>query len=124
MLYGADLETRNFGSGFPLLSNPPETQDYAEYLEFGWNLNNIAKLPGSLLAFESCDTSTASLPRLYVGMCFSSLCWVRYIISVLSSHKPRDLFPFYAWVRPVLFCACRRLSGSLTFCSFSYSSIF
>lgn len=75
VLNGADLETRNFGSGFPLLSNPPETQDHAEYLEFGWNLNNIAKLPGSLLTFESCDTSTASLPRLYVGMCFSSLCW-------------------------------------------------
>ncbi|CAK9140611.1 unnamed protein product [Ilex paraguariensis] len=75
VLYGADMETRIFGSGFPIISNSLETPQYPEYVESGWNLNNTPKLPGSLLAFESCDTSSILLPRLQVGMCFSSLFW-------------------------------------------------
>lgn len=71
----ADLDSRKFGSGFPLLSNTRETQDYLKYVESGWNLNNTAKLSGSLLAFENPDTSAASVPRLHIGMCFSSHCW-------------------------------------------------
>lgn len=71
----ADLDSRTFGSGFPLLSNPLETQNYLKYIESGWNLNNTAKLPGSLLAFENHITSAASIPRRHVGMCFSSHCW-------------------------------------------------
>nr|ATB18052.1 histone demethylase 3 [Lonicera japonica] len=75
VLYGADTETRVFGSGFPSLSNSVETRDYPEYVESGWNLNNTPKLPGSLLAFESSSTSSVLLPRLNIGMCFSSHCW-------------------------------------------------
>ncbi|XP_059626030.1 putative lysine-specific demethylase JMJ16 isoform X2 [Cornus florida] len=75
VLYGADLETRVFGRAFPIVSNSAETPDYPEYVESGWNLNNTPKLPGSLLAFENCETCSILLPRLHVGMCFSSLCW-------------------------------------------------
>ncbi|KAK1369157.1 hypothetical protein POM88_035249 [Heracleum sosnowskyi] len=46
--YGADLETAEFGSGFP-------------------------KMFYSL--FDECDISGILVPWLYVGMCFSSFCW-------------------------------------------------
>ncbi|KAA8550742.1 hypothetical protein F0562_002426 [Nyssa sinensis] len=75
VLYGADLETRGFGSGFPKMSNSAEMTEYPEYVDSGWNLNNIPKFPGSLLCFENSETSGILLPRLYIGMCFSSLCW-------------------------------------------------
>ncbi|KAL8146971.1 putative lysine-specific demethylase JMJ16 isoform X2 [Apium graveolens] len=70
-----DLDSRTFGSGFPLSSNPLETQNHLKYIESGWNLNNTANLPGSLLAFENHNTSVASIPRLHIGMCLSSHCW-------------------------------------------------
>ncbi|KAJ4776319.1 Transcription factor jumonji (jmj) family protein / zinc finger (C5HC2 type) family protein [Rhynchospora pubera] len=75
VLYGADLETGSFGSGFPKAStsNSSETDD--EYVKSGWNLNNFPKLPGSVLSFEGGDISGVLVPWLYVGMCFSSFCW-------------------------------------------------
>ncbi|THG21854.1 hypothetical protein TEA_015320 [Camellia sinensis var. sinensis] len=75
VLLGLNLESRVLGSGFPVVSDSAETFEYPEYEESGWNLNNISKLPGSLLAFESNKTSSISFPRLFVGMCFSSLLW-------------------------------------------------
>ncbi|XP_078173229.1 lysine-specific demethylase JMJ703-like [Carex rostrata] len=77
VLYGADLETKSFGSGFPQsvasTTNSSETDD--EYIKSGWNLNNFPKLSGSVLSFESGDISGVLVPWLYVGMCFSSFCW-------------------------------------------------
>ncbi|KAK9146396.1 hypothetical protein Sjap_006299 [Stephania japonica] len=77
VLYGADVETGVFGSGFPRVSSPMEScSDYEENcITSGWNLNNLARLPGSLLSFESSDISGVVVPWLYVGMCFSSFCW-------------------------------------------------
>lgn len=77
--YGADLETKKFGSGFPKYS-PGSTQSLEEdqYSKSGWNLNNLSRLPGSVLSFESCDISGVIVPWLYVGMCFSTFCWVSY----------------------------------------------
>uniref|UniRef100_A0A1J3FEE0 Putative lysine-specific demethylase JMJ14 n=1 Tax=Noccaea caerulescens TaxID=107243 RepID=A0A1J3FEE0_NOCCA len=74
--YGADLETKKFGSGFPKYS-PGSTQSLEEdqYSKSGWNLNNLSRLPGSVLSFESCDISGVIVPWLYVGMCFSTFCW-------------------------------------------------
>uniref|UniRef100_A0A1J3JML8 Putative inactive lysine-specific demethylase JMJ19 n=1 Tax=Noccaea caerulescens TaxID=107243 RepID=A0A1J3JML8_NOCCA len=69
VLYGNDLDTATFGSGFPL-SGPSET---CKYKTSGWNLNNTAKLPGSLLSFDDCES--LCVPRLSVGMCFSSQFW-------------------------------------------------
>ncbi|KAL8151644.1 hypothetical protein V2J09_021452 [Rumex salicifolius] len=72
VLYGADIETRVFGSGFPCQSF---SEALDPYKKSGWNLNNFPRLPGSLLCFESADISGVEVPWLYVGMCFSSFCW-------------------------------------------------
>ncbi|XP_024966544.1 putative lysine-specific demethylase JMJ16 isoform X2 [Cynara cardunculus var. scolymus] len=73
VLSGHNLEAKFFGSGFPSTSLGGDDQN--EYTKSGWNLNNTARIPGSLLAF---DHGSAALlaPRLDVGMCFSSICWV------------------------------------------------
>eukprot|EP00249_Psilotum_nudum_P024703 c29269_g2_i1 orf=563-4357(-) len=72
VLYGADIETADFGSGFPIAKPGTEPSPYEKS---GWNLNNIARLPGSVLAFEEGNISGVLVPWLYVGMCFSSFCW-------------------------------------------------
>lgn len=78
VLYGADLETGEFGSGFPKIScQEGSTLDEEKYVKSGWNLNNFPKLPGSVLSYESSNISGVLVPWLYIGMCFSSFCWVR-----------------------------------------------
>ncbi|KAL7582325.1 putative lysine-specific demethylase JMJ16 isoform X1 [Lactuca sativa] len=74
VLYGADLETGTFGSGFPNMPSQVEGVD-EKYLKSGWNLNNFPKLPGSVLSYETSDISGVLVPWLYIGMCFSSFCW-------------------------------------------------
>ncbi|KAL7109075.1 hypothetical protein ACP275_06G152700 [Erythranthe tilingii] len=73
VLYGADLETGAFGSGFP--KKRDEDASEMKYIASGWNLNNLPRLPGSVLSFESSDISGVLVPWLYIGMCFSSFCW-------------------------------------------------
>ncbi|KAK4751196.1 hypothetical protein SAY87_004678 [Trapa incisa] len=73
--YGADLETGIFGSGFPRFNSTPAYGDSDQYLKSGWNLNNLPRLPGSVLSFEESDISGVLVPWLYVGMCLSSFCW-------------------------------------------------
>ncbi|KAM6551640.1 hypothetical protein CsatB_001448 [Cannabis sativa] len=73
--YGADLETGVFGSGFPKSSTVETKSDMDKYVTSGWNLNNLARLPGSVLGFEESEISGVLVPWLYVGMCFSSFCW-------------------------------------------------
>ncbi|KAF8110334.1 hypothetical protein N665_0085s0062 [Sinapis alba] len=76
VLYGADLETGVFGSGFPKISSGHEASSADEkYAKLGWNLNNFSRLPGSLLKHEGSDISGVLVPWLYIGMCFSSFCW-------------------------------------------------
>lgn len=77
MLYGADLETGVFGSGFPKLFSQDKSASDEKYVKSGWNLNNFPRLPGSVLSYESSDISGVLVPWLYIGMCFSSFCWVR-----------------------------------------------
>ncbi|XP_068656564.1 lysine-specific demethylase JMJ18-like isoform X2 [Aristolochia californica] len=74
VLYGADLETGIFGSGFPK-STQLTDNDADQYVRSGWNLNNFPRLPGSVLCFEREDISGVLVPWLYIGMCFSSFCW-------------------------------------------------
>ena len=78
MLYGADLETGVFGSGFPKQSYEIGSAADEKYASSGWNLNNFPRLPGSVLSYESSDISGVLVPWLYIGMCFSSFCWVRH----------------------------------------------
>ncbi|AQK55555.1 Lysine-specific demethylase JMJ703 [Zea mays] len=75
VVYGADLETGTFGSGFPKSSPEVKYDVEHKYLESGWNLNNLPRLQGSVLSFEGGDISGVLVPWLYVGMCFSSFCW-------------------------------------------------
>ncbi|XP_057961153.1 putative lysine-specific demethylase JMJ16 [Malania oleifera] len=75
VLYGADLETGVFGSGFPTMSNQVTSASDDQYIKSGWNLNNFPRLPGSVLSYESGDISGVLVPWLYIGMCFSSFCW-------------------------------------------------
>ncbi|XP_008812090.1 lysine-specific demethylase JMJ18-like [Phoenix dactylifera] len=72
--YGADLDTGTFGSGFPKAPSSPKNDSDPCVLS-GWNLNNLPRLPGSVLSFEREDISGVLVPWLYVGMCFSSFCW-------------------------------------------------
>nr|GEX57869.1 putative lysine-specific demethylase JMJ16 [Tanacetum cinerariifolium] len=74
VLYGADVETCTFGSGFPSAQSQVTGSD-EKYVRSGWNLNSIPKLQGSLLTYESSDISGVLVPWLYIGMCFSSFCW-------------------------------------------------
>ncbi|XP_068654381.1 lysine-specific demethylase JMJ18-like [Aristolochia californica] len=74
VLYGADLETGIFGSGFPKSTKLTDT-DADQYVRSGWNLNNFSRFPGSVLCFEREDISGVLVPWLYIGMCFSSFCW-------------------------------------------------
>lgn len=76
VLSGINISSRKFSSGFPVDSNSLQMRENLEYTESGWNLNNTPMLPGSLLLFENSETSTTSVPKLFVGMCFSSICWV------------------------------------------------
>ncbi|XP_010553419.1 PREDICTED: probable inactive lysine-specific demethylase JMJ19 isoform X2 [Tarenaya hassleriana] len=69
VLYGSDLDTSVFGSGF----TSSDASESCKFSKSGWNLNNTAKLPGSLLSFEDCES--VSVPRLCVGMCFSTQFW-------------------------------------------------
>ncbi|XP_010537485.1 PREDICTED: probable lysine-specific demethylase JMJ14 [Tarenaya hassleriana] len=92
--YGADLETLNFGSGFPKRSSGSTESDSDQYTRSGWNLNNLSRLPGSVLCFENCDISGVVIPWLYVGMCFSTFCWHvedhhLYSLNYLHSGDPK-----------------------------------
>lgn len=49
--------------------------DFQEYLDSGWNLNNMPVMEQSVLAHITADICGMKLPWLYVGMCFSSFCW-------------------------------------------------
>ncbi|KAK9937036.1 hypothetical protein M0R45_013853 [Rubus argutus] len=73
--YGADLETGVFGSGFPKALSMVAKSESDLYATSGWNLNNLPRLPGSVLCFEESEISGVLVPWLYVGMCFSSFCW-------------------------------------------------
>ncbi|CAL5036525.1 unnamed protein product [Urochloa decumbens] len=75
VIYGADLETGTFGSGFPKPSLQMKSDVDDKYAQSGWNLNNLPRLQGSVLSFEGGDISGVLVPWVYVGMCFSSFCW-------------------------------------------------
>jgi len=66
------------GSGFYKKAD----SDMDQYAVSGWNLNNLPRLPGSVLSFEDCDISGVLVPWLYVGMCFSSFCWVSHTFEI------------------------------------------
>uniref|UniRef100_A0A7N8YK11 [histone H3]-trimethyl-L-lysine(4) demethylase n=1 Tax=Mastacembelus armatus TaxID=205130 RepID=A0A7N8YK11_9TELE len=74
--YGADIASKEFGSGFPVRNSHFQVSPEDEhYLTSGWNLNNMPVLDASVLTHVTADICGMKLPWLYVGMCFSSFCW-------------------------------------------------
>uniref|UniRef100_A0A6P8NC90 [histone H3]-trimethyl-L-lysine(4) demethylase n=1 Tax=Geotrypetes seraphini TaxID=260995 RepID=A0A6P8NC90_GEOSA len=102
--YGADIASKEFGSGFPVRDGKirvkPEEEDY---IDCGWNLNNMPIMEPSVLAHITADICGMKLPWLYVGMCFSSFCWHiedhwSYSINYLHWGEPKTWYgaPGYA----------------------------
>uniref|UniRef100_A0A8D2LYC7 Lysine-specific demethylase 5A n=1 Tax=Varanus komodoensis TaxID=61221 RepID=A0A8D2LYC7_VARKO len=96
--YGADISSKDFGSGFPIKDGRrklmPEEEEYAIS---GWNLNNMPVLEQSVLAHINADISGMKVPWLYVGMCFSSFCWHiedhwSYSINYLHWGEPKTWY--------------------------------
>ncbi|XP_074862426.1 lysine-specific demethylase 5A isoform X3 [Carettochelys insculpta] len=96
--YGADISSKDFGSGFPVKDGRrkmmPEEEEYALS---GWNLNNMPVLEQSVLAHINADISGMKVPWLYVGMCFSSFCWHiedhwSYSINYLHWGEPKTWY--------------------------------
>uniref|UniRef100_A0A8C5PBT0 Lysine-specific demethylase 5A n=1 Tax=Leptobrachium leishanense TaxID=445787 RepID=A0A8C5PBT0_9ANUR len=96
--YGADISSRDFGSGFPVLDGQRKLMaDEEEYAQSGWNLNNMPVLEQSVLAHINVDISGMKVPWLYVGMCFSSFCWHiedhwSYSINYLHWGEPKTWY--------------------------------
>lgn len=90
VLYGADLFTSEYGSGFPRADGSP-------YASHKWNVNNFPKTEGlhsSLLRFIEDSIPGVIVPWLYVGMMFSSFCWhvedhLFYSINYLHFGEPK-----------------------------------
>ncbi|KAJ0966679.1 hypothetical protein J5N97_023596 [Dioscorea zingiberensis] len=79
VMYGSDLDTSIYGSGFPRGGDPiPATVDceaWKKYCSSPWNLNNFPKLQGSILRAVRDNIAGVMVPWLYVGMLFSAFCW-------------------------------------------------
>nr|GMD99075.1 lysine-specific demethylase 5A [Ipomoea batatas]GMD99888.1 lysine-specific demethylase 5A [Ipomoea batatas] len=79
VLYGNDLDTSVYGSGFPRGTDQrPITvgaEIWDEYCASPWNLNNLPKLQGSVLQAVHQNIAGVMVPWLYIGMLFSSFCW-------------------------------------------------
>lgn len=73
--YGADIHAMEKGSGFPTKTNKDIFPEDEEYINSGWNLNNLPVLEKSVLCHINADISGMKIPWCYVGMCFSCFCW-------------------------------------------------
>uniref|UniRef100_A0A673KIJ3 [histone H3]-trimethyl-L-lysine(4) demethylase n=1 Tax=Sinocyclocheilus rhinocerous TaxID=307959 RepID=A0A673KIJ3_9TELE len=96
--YGADIASKEFGSGFPIKGGKFKVAPHDEkYLRCGWNLNNMAMMTPSVLTHVTADICGMTLPWLYVGMCFSSFCWHiedhwSYSINYLHWGEPKTWY--------------------------------
>uniref|UniRef100_A0AAY4EXQ5 [histone H3]-trimethyl-L-lysine(4) demethylase n=1 Tax=Denticeps clupeoides TaxID=299321 RepID=A0AAY4EXQ5_9TELE len=96
--YGADIASKDFGSGFPVKNGSyTVTPEEEHYLTCGWNLNNMPVMEASVLTHVTADICGMKLPWLYVGMCFSSFCWHiedhwSYSINYLHWGEPKTWY--------------------------------
>ncbi|KAA0713965.1 Lysine-specific demethylase 5B-B [Triplophysa tibetana] len=96
--YGADIASKEFGSGFPINGGKFKVAPNDEkYIQCGWNLNNMAMMTPSVLTHVTADICGMTLPWLYVGMCFSSFCWHiedhwSYSINYLHWGEPKTWY--------------------------------
>jgi histone demethylase JARID1 len=71
--------------------------DAQEYVNSGWNLNNLPVLKESVLCHINGDISGMKIPWCYVGMCFSSFAWHiedhwSYSINYLHWGEPKTWY--------------------------------
>ncbi|KAM4572113.1 lysine-specific demethylase 5C [Fundulus diaphanus] len=96
--YGADIHSKDFGSGFPMNNGKKTlTKEEEEYARSGWNLNVMPVLEQSLLCHINGDISGMKVPWLYVGMVFSTFCWHiedhwSYSINYLHWGEPKTWY--------------------------------
>ncbi|XP_054464440.1 lysine-specific demethylase 5C isoform X2 [Anoplopoma fimbria] len=96
--YGADIHSKEFGSGFPMNNGKKElTKEEEGYARSGWNLNVMPVLEQSLLCHINGDISGMKVPWLYVGMVFSAFCWHiedhwSYSINYLHWGEPKTWY--------------------------------
>ncbi|XP_069759397.1 lysine-specific demethylase 5A isoform X3 [Narcine bancroftii] len=117
--YGADITSKEFGSGFPVKETKrrllPEEEEYANS---GWNLNNMPVLEQSVLTHINADISGMKVPWLYVGMCFSSFCWHiedhwSYSINFLHWGEPKTWYGVPGYAAEQLELVMRKLAPEL-----------
>ncbi|XP_046372172.2 lysine-specific demethylase 5A-like isoform X4 [Haliotis rufescens] len=95
--YGADIHASEMGSGFPTQKSDVMCPEDEEYVNSGWNLNNLPVLEQSVLCHINADISGMKIPWCYVGMCFSSFCWHNedhwsYSINYLHWGEPKTWY--------------------------------
>ncbi|XP_064778647.1 lysine-specific demethylase 5C-like isoform X3 [Oncorhynchus masou masou] len=96
--YGADIHSKEFGSGFPMNNGKKNlSQEEADYARSGWNLNVMPVLEQSVLCHINADISGMKVPWLYVGMVFSAFCWHiedhwSYSINYLHWGEPKTWY--------------------------------
>ncbi|XP_059542839.1 lysine-specific demethylase 5B-like [Myotis daubentonii] len=117
--YGADIASKEFGSGFPVRDrNVKLSPEEEEYLDSGWNLNNMPVMEQSVLSHITADICGMKLPWLYVGMCFSSFCWHiedhwSYSINYLHWGEPKTWYGVPGYAAEQLESVMKRLAPEL-----------
>ncbi|XP_060765954.1 lysine (K)-specific demethylase 5Ba isoform X3 [Neoarius graeffei] len=117
--YGADIASKDFGSGFPVRNGPFKVpSDEEHYLSSGWNLNNMPVLDASVLTHITADICGMKLPWLYVGMCFSSFCWHiedhwSYSINYLHWGEPKTWYGAPGFAAEQLEAVMKKLAPEL-----------
>ncbi|CAM6090958.1 unnamed protein product [Calypogeia fissa] len=101
VLYGSDLDTGVYGSGFPRAADPVPAWTTADAWDAGarnpWNVNNFPKLEGSMLRLVHDNIPGVMVPWLYIGMLFSSFCWhyedhCFYSVNYLHCGEPKSWY--------------------------------
>uniref|UniRef100_A0A3Q3LFB7 [histone H3]-trimethyl-L-lysine(4) demethylase n=1 Tax=Mastacembelus armatus TaxID=205130 RepID=A0A3Q3LFB7_9TELE len=117
--YGADISSKEVGSGFPTRDGKRRlVGDEEEYANSGWNLNNMPVLEQSVLTHINVDISGMKVPWLYVGMCFSSFCWHiedhwSYSINFLHWGEPKTWYGVPASAAEQLEAVMKKLAPEL-----------
>ncbi|XP_067110883.1 lysine-specific demethylase 5A isoform X2 [Osmerus mordax] len=117
--YGADISSKDVGSGFPVRDGRRRLLgDEEEYANSGWNLNNMPVLEQSVLTHINVDISGMKVPWLYVGMCFSSFCWHiedhwSYSINFLHWGEPKTWYGVPAQAAEQLEAVMKKLAPEL-----------
>ncbi|XP_067880255.1 lysine-specific demethylase 5C isoform X2 [Heterodontus francisci] len=117
--YGADIHSKEFGSGFPNKGGKRQiAPEEEQYTECGWNLNIMPVLDQSVLCHINADISGMKVPWLYVGMCFAAFCWHiedhwSYSINYLHWGEPKTWYGVPSYAAEQLEAVMKKLTPEL-----------